>query len=159
MTPDDPLQALHPLREPPPVGWWPPAPGWWLVSLLLLALLVVLVRWAWQRHRRNRYRRQAVEALQALRSAALSDAERIQQTNAILKRTALAAYPGAGVASLGGAEWLAFLQRTLPKDANTFSDMRSDIFYAREPSPRAAALFAEAALDWARRHRAEAGDA
>ena len=119
----------------------------------------MLVLWAWQRHRRNRYRRQAVEALQALRSAALSDAERIQRTNAILKRTALAAYPGAGVASLGGAEWLAFLRRTLPEDANTFSELNSDILYAPAPSPPAADVFVEAALDWARRHRAEAGDA
>ncbi|MFN2329932.1 MAG: DUF4381 family protein, partial [Chromatocurvus sp.] len=56
MTPQDPLQALHPLREPPPVGWWPPAPGWWFIAIFSATLLLLLAAWIWRRYRRNRYR-------------------------------------------------------------------------------------------------------
>lgn len=159
MTPDDPLQALHPLREPPAVGWWPPAPGWWILAALLLAGVLLLITWAWRRRRRNRYRRQAIAALQALRSAALPDSERVQQTNAILKRTALAAYPAGAVAALGGVDWIQFLQRTLPGNRQAFADISSDIFYTPEPPPEMTDAFTDAALSWVRQHRRESGNA
>lgn len=159
MTPEDPLQSLHPLREPPPVGWWPPAPGWWLLAALLLALLIVLMSWAWQRHRRNRYRRQAVEELVALRGANLSGSERVQRANAVLKRTALAAYPDGSVAALSGGDWIRFLGRTLPGTKQVFADIDSNILYTPEPPPDRVEAFMEAALSWARHHRRGAGHA
>ena len=60
MNPQDPLAALHPLREPVAIGWWPPAPGWWLLAGLVLAALLALAWYALRRYRANAYRRQAL---------------------------------------------------------------------------------------------------
>ena len=64
MNPQDPLAALHPLRTPEPIGWWPLAPGWWvlLVAVVLLAALAVYL--ARRHYRRNAYRRVAMLQLQ-----------------------------------------------------------------------------------------------
>ena len=66
MNPQDPLAALHPLREPLPVGWWPPAPGWWLLAALVLVALLALAWFALRRYRANAYRRQALARLREL---------------------------------------------------------------------------------------------
>ena len=66
MNPQDPLAALHPLREPLPIGWWPPAPGWWLLAGLALAALLLLAWHALRRYRANAYRRQALFRLTEL---------------------------------------------------------------------------------------------
>lgn len=159
MTPEDPLQGLRPLREPPPVGWWPPAPGWWLLAALLLALLCALAVWLWRRHRRIRYRRQAADELHTLRVADLTGSEQIQSINALLKRTALAAYPAESVAPLGGDAWMAFLDRTLPADRRVFGELDSNSLYHPDPSPAQVDAFAAAALTWVRHHHREAADA
>lgn len=159
MTPDDPLQALHPLREPPPVGWWPPAPGWWILAALILALLLSVAVWCLRRHRRNRYRRQATDELRALRTAAITDSERVQRVNAILKRAALAAYPTGSVAALGGRDWMHYLDSTLPASRQAFADIDVDILYTPDPPQDKADAFTQAALTWVRHHRREAGNA
>lgn len=159
MTPQDPLQALHPLREPAPVGWWPPAPGWWFIAALCLGLLTAIAVWGWHRHRRNRYRRQAMTELQALAADRLSGSERVQQINAVLKRAALMAYSASRVAPLGGDSWMRFLDATLPHKHQAFTGIDGDILYIPEPSPATTEAFAEAAAIWVRHHQREIGDA
>lgn len=159
MTPQDPLQALHPLREPTPVGWWPPAPGWWFLAALCLALLIAVAVWGWRRHRRNRYRRQALTELQALRTNGFPGSEQVQQINAVLKRAALMAYGTTRVAPLGGDEWIRFLDATLPHKRQAFAGIDGDILYTPEPSSATTEAFAEAATIWVRHHQREIGDA
>ncbi|MFN2288882.1 MAG: DUF4381 domain-containing protein [Chromatocurvus sp.] len=159
MTPQDPLQALHPLREPPPVGWWPPAPGWWFIAILFATLLLLLAAWVWRRYRRNRYRRQATAELLALQTRSLSGSERVQQINAILKRSALMAYTETRVAPLGGSDWIKFLETTLPHKRRAFSGIDSSILYTQDPSPDMTNAFAEAALTWVRCHQREVANA
>jgi len=97
------LSNLRDIIVPPDVSFWPPALGWWLVGAAC-AVAVGFAAAAVVRHwRRNAYRR---EALHALQTADASD------ISAILKRAALAAFPRERVASLNGAAWLAFLDRT-----------------------------------------------
>ena len=107
MSPAAPSRdAMHGLILPPPVAFWPSTPAWY-VLFATLALLLFWLGWrGWKRWRGNAYRR---EALAALRDA--QDAE----IAAILKRTALAAWPRTSVASLAGADWAAFLRRTAPR--------------------------------------------
>ena len=88
------LDRMHELVMPEPVAWLPQTPGWWIVLGWMLAVLLLL---AWQfarRRRRNRYRRDALAKLKAVSATSeLGPAESAQHIAALLKRTALAAYP------------------------------------------------------------------
>jgi hypothetical protein len=116
MSPDPAsLQRLHDIVVPQPAPWWPPAPGWlWLLGVLAMVAVVLLIR-AFARWQRNRYRRQALAELTRL-SAARQESGRQPPDPAalaaLLKRTALTAYPREMVATLTGQEWFAFLDRT-----------------------------------------------
>lgn len=99
-------EAMQGLILPPPVSFWPATPAWYVLLAILAAILLWLGWRAWRRWQADAYRR---EALRTLRSAPAP------QIAAILKRTALAAWPRAEVASLSGHAWAAFLRRTAPR--------------------------------------------
>jgi len=104
------LSRFADIVVPPPVAWWPPAPGWWIVAAALLGILAILGTALIARWRRNAYRRASLTELAAIGTVA--DPASAAAVSAILKRTALTAYPRAEVASLTGVGWLAFLDRT-----------------------------------------------
>ncbi len=97
------LSNLRDIVVPPAVPFWPPAPGWWVVGAACAIAAGFAIAAAVRHWRRNAYRR---EALRALETADGRDISRV------LKRAALAAFPREQVASLNGAAWLAFLDRT-----------------------------------------------
>jgi len=105
MSGQDPLAALRPLHAPDPIPWWPPAPGWWLLASLALAGAVWLVWW----RRRMAPRTVALSELASLASRDSAPVEQAAALNRLLKRYALVCWPAAGVASLAGEDWLAFL--------------------------------------------------
>lgn len=90
---------------PPPVSLMPQTWGWVVLAVLLALLAAWLVWRAVGRWRDGAYRRAALAEL----DAAGDDPAAIA---AILRRTALAAWPREEVASLSGEEWLAFLDST-----------------------------------------------
>lgn len=101
------LSRLHDIVAPDAVPFWPPAPGWYAVLAVLAGALVFLL---WRRVRRWRgdaYRRESVAALEAVAHA--RDWVGLAE---VMKRTALAVFPRASVASLSGEAWLTFLDRT-----------------------------------------------
>jgi len=96
------LARLEPVAEPAPVSLLPQTAGWACAGA---ALLFVLIRYGYRlvtRYRENAYRRAALRAL----TDAGDDPAAIA---AILRRTALVAYPRAEVAGLFGDDWLRFL--------------------------------------------------
>lgn len=105
----DPLAGLQDLALPPPLPWLPPqGPGWVLLALALFGALAWSGwRW-WQRYHRNRYRREALAQLVRV-AAALDTPPAIAELSALLKRTALVAFPREAVATLHGEAWRAFL--------------------------------------------------
>lgn len=150
MSEPDPtsLDRLQDIVTPPPVPWWPPAPGWHLAGAAALALVGWLARRAWARWRAAAYRRAALAELRAIEARAADDAQRaaaVRDLPALVKRTALAAFPRATVASLSGDAWLRFLDRTGRTDA--FTAGRGRVLGALAYDPRAAELDAAAAAE------------
>jgi hypothetical protein len=153
----DPLAQLRDIHLPAPVDWWPPAPGWWLLGILLLTLLGAALAWALRRHRRRRYRRIALREVDALyaRWQQHRDARVfLQELNQLLKQAALSAFPAARVAALNGAQWLTFLDSTLPRPQFDRAATRvlADVYRA-EPAPLQPDELRRAAQFWLRRHR------
>lgn len=119
-TPAASIEQLQNLPLPPAVSYFPQTWGWLLLVLGLLGLgLFFACRSAW-RWWRERYRRAALAELALLESALATDRDALRQLPALLKRTALSMPGQPAVASLGGADWQAFLQRcsasALPSD-------------------------------------------
>lgn len=137
------LSNLRDIVVPPEVALWPPAPGWWILMAGGIAAAAILTGMIIARYRRDAYRR---AALAALDNAGPGD------ISAILKRTALAAWPRAEVASLTGADWLAFLDRTARTDVFTQGAGRDleALAFGGKGNDRAVLV---AARTWIRRHR------
>lgn len=114
MNPEQlPLRSLH---LPEAVGWWPLAPGWWLVLGLCAVGLVMLLRAAWRRRRRNAARRFALEELARLQHDYQADGNAVAlgvRLSELLRRVMLAYAPRSEVAGLTGRAWLDWLDRGL----------------------------------------------
>lgn len=137
------LSNLRDIAVPPELGLWPPASGWWILLAGGIAMAAILAGMIFARHRRNAYRRAALVALDTADAGDIST---------ILKRAALAAWPRAEVASLTGADWLAFLDRTARSTAFTQGAGRDLEALAFGGSGDKRAVLA-AARNWVRRHR------
>ena len=157
MNPQDPLAALHPLRDPLPVGWWPPAPGWWIL-LGLLALSFAILGWILLRRRRARaYRRQALTQLESLRTRyqRTQDANAyLAATNALLKSAALIAYPRRDVAASSGSRWLEFLNHGLAP-ADQFPEEFVSGAYRKSSLAIDVEQLHSTASKWIKRHEAK----
>lgn len=115
MNPDPAsLENLRDLALPAPVPLWPPAPGWWILAAGLASASLVAGWRSLRRYRANAYRREAWRQLDAIerRVDAGLCAGAASELAVVLKRTALAAFPRAAVASLTGPAWLRFLDQT-----------------------------------------------
>jgi hypothetical protein len=154
MNPD----RLHDIVEPVAVSWMPETVGWIGLALLLTGLLSW---WASARLRAWRaaaYRREALAALEELRSGG---AGALPSVPALVKRVAISAAGRRSVAALSGPGWLEFLDRSYVEGAFTDGPGRilPDLAYASEESVAALdpkevdALFTLLA-DWIRAHQA-----
>jgi hypothetical protein len=148
------LSHLADIAVPSPIAWWPPAPGWWILAVALMVALAILAGEAIRRYRRNAYRRIALAELAAIRPT--NDPAGLMAISAVLKRVALVAYPRIEVASLTGAAWLAFLDRTAGTEAFTkgpAAGLDQAAFAASEAKTEA---ILAAARRWVTSHRTEA---
>ena len=158
MNPQDPLAALHPLRDPTAIGWWPLAPGWWVLIAVLILLLLALAVFYYRRYRANAYRRQAAQQLEALHSHWLGcqdSTSYLRGINALLKSVALRAFPRGDVASKSGEDWIAFLNQTnSSKNAkgNFTEDFASAAYRPQSQEVDCEALMLSARL-WIKQHR------
>ena len=108
------LDLMYDVVRPEPSAWLPQTIGWWI---LVVWLLTAGSLFAWHAHRswrRNRYRREALVALDWIEAQSSPDGA--AQVAVLLKRTALAVYPRDTVAHLYGAEWSRFLSESAAHD-------------------------------------------
>lgn len=163
MNPQDPLAALHPLREPALIGWWPLAPGWWAVLILLALAIIILGYHLLKRYRANTYRRLGLAQLEAIRSSFNRAADvdspvqgAVRDTNALLKTVALRTFPRHDIAALSGEAWLSFLNETRRSESSDskFSTAFANAAYrAHAPELDIDQLF-QASKNWIKKHRA-----
>jgi len=138
-----PLSELADIHLPEPIGFWPPAPGWWLLGLLAIAVSLYFGRHYlanWKVRRMCNFAIRELDKCLASYRAAIASAPNetseqlkldfVNELNAVLRRVALKEFPQANLASLGGAQWIAFLRKhgdasLLTEDlANTLSQGR-----------------------------------
>ena len=157
MNPQDPLAALHPLRAPEPLPWWPPAPGWWLLAVLLVAALGWTAWRGWRRYQSNQYRRRAQATLRVILASHAQHrdpARTLGELNTLLKAVAMHACPRAEVAALSGERWRSFLNEGL---ARARSPLQFPEAIARahqpDPGPIDSVALQRCAETWLRRHR------
>jgi hypothetical protein len=147
-----PLRDLH---LPEAVGWWPLAPGWWLLLGLLALGVLLLLRRAWIRWRRNAPRRIALKELARLEGSyreAPNPVLLASGLSELVRRTMLAYAPRKEVAGLTGREWLAWLDRGL--EEKLFSEGPGRILQElpyRRADPGVAGLDVDGLLEAVRR--------
>lgn len=109
----DPVAGLIDIPLPREVSLWPQTWEARLATVLLVVGVIALV-WRFAHHRRvNRYRREAIAELNAVRRSSAADrSDLLARLSLLVRRTALAAFPRGQVASLTGPAWLAFLDRS-----------------------------------------------
>ena len=146
------LELLEPIVLPDPVPLLPVTPGWWVLAGWLLTIGVGLAVRLRAQHLASRYRREALAAINALADRGLAAADTAAGIAAIVKRTALAAYPRAEVASLAGADWSEFLVRTADDDPLVRD--KAGAIAAAAYRPTDPQEIVEAARRWIRTHRA-----
>lgn len=154
----DPLAALHPLREPEAIAWWPPAPGWWLLVVLALAAAIYLAAMIYRRYRSNAYRRQGAAQLKQLYlayEASGDDKGFVTDGNALLKSVAMQAYPAHEVASAYGEAWVRFLNESAG-GGSQFDQGLADTLYRQEADQLNIDAFNRAAQHWIIHHRRQA---
>ncbi len=109
----DPLAQLRDVHLPEAISAWPPAIGWWILAALLFTGIGFAIRYAWHRHQRRAFLREARLRLQAMPlQQGHSPAQQLQRANDLLKRCAMQTYPQRDIASLHGEDWLDFLNAT-----------------------------------------------
>ena len=111
------MASLRDVAVPPPVSWRPQTAGWYVVGALLLAGLLWMALRQYRRWQAQRYRRDALSALQALEPALADPARRVvalRQMAELVKRTQLSETERQAVASLSGVVWLKALDKGWP---------------------------------------------
>ena len=135
-------ETMHGMILPPPIPLWPATPAWYVLGALILLALLWMAWHGWKAWRHNAYRRAALRELDAAQAPA--------EIAILLKRTALAAWPRARVASLTGAEWAAWLRASAPRARLTkaMAQLLAELAYL----PATPAGAKDAARSWISRH-------
>ncbi len=147
------LDRMHSLEMPDAVSWIPQTFGWWVLVAWAIVLAALGI-WRFVAYRRrNRYRREALVLLAAIESHAGGRPQAAGQIAALLKRTALVAYPRHQVASLYGAGWAEFLCQSSNHDALIVAAADTLAMAAYRTDVDGAALY-NPARRWIQVHRA-----
>ncbi|WP_426417437.1 DUF4381 domain-containing protein [Aestuariirhabdus sp. LZHN29] len=140
------LEQLAPLATPEPInGLWPLAPGWYLLGALLLATLFIgypLLKKRKKRVAERAYRKQALKEINRLWLQYQKNQNPltfVEQSNQLLKRTAMQAYPNDLIAPMNGPQWWQFLHSCYPsgqyREAEQVESFRYQPDFAHDPAP------------------------
>ncbi len=151
------IRGIVEVLPPDPVSWLPSTSGWKLLFLLALLALGRTAWRHWRRWQRNRYRGVALSELHYYRDESLPGGVRLGGIAALLKATALQAFPRRDIASLSGESWLEWLDDST--DTPVFSDpsrtLLQETLYRVGAPPQATDLarLCQESAEWIRGHR------
>ena len=160
------LQNLNDIVMPATTGWWPLASGWYVLAVLVLICLSWFAIKSVIEWKANRYRRSALTELEVLSEGIQNPPGRsssLRKIPALLKRTALAAFPRNEVAMLTGEDWFRFLNSTIKKQSfteNTFNTLNHISYTTGDLdniNGEAANALVDACRRWLKHHLALAG--
>lgn len=106
------LRTLIESPNPEPIAMWPQTIGWKVVSLAALCVLGYIGFKSYQSWVKNRYKREALKALNTLSECNDLIEIRIHRLNWVLKTVAAKSYSNKQVAILHGDRWASFLVNT-----------------------------------------------
>ncbi|MEM8498924.1 MAG: DUF4381 domain-containing protein [Pseudomonadota bacterium] len=161
------IRGIEEIVFPPAVSWLPSTPAWKLLGMVLFVLIIIFLFKAAKTWRRNEYRRNAVRRIAEMRAnvRSIEDGywQQLSELPAVMKITALHAYPRELIASLSGQSWLDFLNES--SGGHEFNESAADILAKLAYKPHAHQPFslndAENLLDvcdyWIRQHQAPIG--
>jgi len=106
-----PLIDIH---LPEEAGVWPLAPGWWILLFALIVLLTWLIINLRKKARQRKYREMIFSKLNSLEKNLKNKPSNkaISDINILLRQLAITYYPREEIASLTGADWLSFLDKS-----------------------------------------------
>lgn len=154
------IRGIEELIAPGPISWLPTTAGWKVLGLFVALTGFYALYRRYRRWRANRYRREALAALEQIRTLPATAA--LAPTAALIKSTALAAFPRTEIASLSGERWSRWLQASC--DTPLFSSRSYSLLASGQY--RAGDVIATDELDcllqecarWIRKHRAVSRD-
>ena len=155
------IRGIEEILPPDAISWLPTTTGWKILLLVLAAWMARAVWRRWQHWRRNRYRGEALRQLQQLLDEDLPVETRLGRVAALLKATALQAYPRREVAALSGELWLAWLDTC--SEHSIFSEgsrslLQESVYHPNAGLDRAAiATLCRESASWIRLHQESAG--
>ena len=104
------LKDFSQIVLPQDISWIPQTLGWKCLAAVLLVVLAYYLSRKLRKHYQNRYRREGVARLKAVRECDDSQTL-VSELNQVLKLVAMAGYPRTAVASLSGQAWTGFLNQ------------------------------------------------
>ena len=150
------MWGLKELPLPDAPGLFPLAPGWYVVMFVAMLVFAYFAWRALNHYRQNQYRRDAVSAINEIRS----EQGKVSDLSFILRRTALLAFPRRQVAGLRGQDWIGWLNKTAGRElfAEADGELLDQLTYAPAASELDGASvdrLLKASSDWARQHHAD----
>ena len=103
-------QQIGSLIEPSPIAFSFGAPGWYMLLALIFIILGIMALIVYLKHRKRKYRRQAIVQLEQLNSSTYSSTTFLAQTMETIKRVAITTYGREGLIHLNGIQFLDLLQ-------------------------------------------------
>ena len=146
------IDQLADVAMPAPISYAPETAGWWVLAALFafgLALAAIVIA---RRRQRNQYRRAALEELNDIEARSMDDSV-LRDTAAVVRRTALIAFPRHDVAHLYGTAWREFLTSSASIDLGPGVDALVNGPY-RRPTSASVDEPLIAAKRWIERHHA-----
>ena len=125
---NQPALELRDIHLPEPISWWPLAPGWWILAagILLLIIISVIIRKAYQRRQINRDIAAELEIIKQRFTDTHNNVELARSLSILLRRVSITCYPGHDVAGMTGENWLHWLDKMMDNNKDGKASFDSD---------------------------------